>query len=835
MKKLKLNFARVCWLKISLFQIPFAVSIAFAAELSPEENAFFENKVRPLLAEHCYDCHSQKAKKIKGGLLLDTREGWQAGGDSGDVIDPGNPGKSLLMETVNYADPDLQMPPKYRLKENEIGILEKWVAMGAPDPRDGALPETITSAEDPEKGKDHWAFQPVKRPAIPPVKNTSWPKKDIDRFILVGIEKAKISPAPDAARFTLIRRATFDLIGLPPTVEEVTAFVKDLATDDAAFEKVVDRLLASPQFGERWGRHWLDVARYADSVGRTRNIPFPYAWRYRNYVFDSFNRDKPYHIFIGEQVAGDLMPSKNQKHQDEMRTATGFLALGSMDLNERDDEQFLLDRVDDQVDTLGRSVMALTAGCARCHDHKFDPVSQKDYYALAGIFASTQTLSGQANKGGGGNYTNTNLLAALGEVNAAGDSEKKKTKQGGTSGNNPKLVQAKKRQVQVQRQLKVPDLNAKKRKALQGQLAQVKKQITNLEKNGNTNSKVKKKGKEEGGAIDPNAALAMSARDGKIADLALRVRGEPDIKGDKVPRGFPEILCSNSTTPDIDGESSGRLEMARWLTNPAHPLTSRVMVNRIWAHLFGRGIVPTLDNFGVAGEAPSHPELLDYLAVRFVENDWSIKKMIREVMLSRSYRMSSDHIPANAEADESNQLFWRMNLRRMEAEAIRDSLLAAGGRLKLERPEGSPFGKNGLAGIGKNGITGGGDQAFSQPIRSVYLPVLRSRLPGMFTVFDFAEPSMVNGQRDVTTVAPQALFLLNNSFAVESAKLAAQRIQKIELPDKAARIRYAYAYTLSRNPAPEELSRAMEFLKTNDEWPAFVQALYSTAEFRYIR
>lgn len=826
MKKLNSNFAPLALLLATVL-IPFSLS---AADLPANEEAFFENKVRPLLAEHCYDCHSEKAKKIKGGLLLDSSKGWRAGGDSGDAIEPGKPGKSLLMETVKYADPDLQMPPKYKLKAQEIDVLEKWIAMGAPDPRTGASPKAVTSAGDPDKGKDHWAFQPVKKQPIPQVKNAAWSKNDLDRFILAGIENANISPAPDATRFTLIRRATFDLIGLPPTVAEVTAFAKDSAENDVAFAKVVDRLLASPQYGERWGRHWLDIARYADSVGRTRNVPFPYAWRYRNYVFDSFNKDKPYRVFIGEQVAGDLMKARDQAHQDELRIATGYLALGSMDLNERDKEQFMLDRVDDQVDTLGRSVLALTAGCARCHDHKFDPVSQKDYYALAGIFASTDTLSGQTNKGGGGNYTNANLLASLGKS----ETPKPAGKQVAAKANNPQVVQARKRQNQLQTQLKAPGLTAKKRKALLSQAAQLKKRIAVLEKGGGT-AKPKTKKKSGGGAIDPNASLAMSARDGRVEDLALRVRGEPDIKGKVVPRGFPAILCADSTQPTLSSDASGRLEMARWLTDPAHPLTARVMVNRIWAHLFGRGIVPTLDNFGVAGEVPTHPGLLDHLAIRFVENGWSVKKTIREIMLSRSYRMSSDHIPANSEVDESNRLFWQMNLRRMEAEAIRDSLLAAGGRLELKRPEGSPFG-NGRLASSKNGITGnGGDQAFSQPIRSVYLPVLRSRLPGMFTVFDFAEPSMVNGQRDVTTVAPQALFLLNNKFAVESAELAAKRILAIKLPDEAAQIRYAYAFTLSRKPEPDELSRAAEFLNSDDDWPAFVQALYSTAEFRYIR
>ncbi len=816
-----------------------------ASEPTSDQLLYFEQKVRPLLVKHCYECHSADAEKIKGGLLLDTKEGWLAGGDSGDVIELGKPDTSLLIETICYADPDLQMPPKYKLSDAEIAVLENWVTLGAPDPRTGTA-VAKTSGLDWEKAKNHWAFQPVRKFAEPRVKDAGWVRDNLDRFILSKIESAGLKPAPDADRFALIRRVTLDLTGLPPTVDEVGDFVRDPKSDDEALAKVVDRLLASPAFGERWGRHWLDVARYADSVGKTRNVPFAYAWRYRNYVIDAFNADKPYNAFLAEQVAGDLMPAKTEREREENLVATGLLALGSMDLNENDAEQFQLDRIDDQMDTLGRATMGLTLGCARCHDHKFDPIAQTDYYAMAGIFGSTRTLSGLSNKGGGNrNYFNTSLLANLGSpaAKAAPVTDPSKEKAKVAAEQAQKLAQVKARLQTLQNEAKKKSTGAQKRKELQREIDAARKQLATLTRLASTSQAAAKSRKKPVPAaeekVDPNARLAMAAGEGKIADLALRVRGEPDIKGDLVPRGFPQILSQHGAV-SLPADASGRLELAHWLTSPEHPLTARVMVNRIWAHLLGRGLVDTVDNFGASGSAPTHPELLDYLSTRFVESGWSIKSMIRAIVLSRTYRLSGEDIAANGKSDQDNQLYWRANLRRLEAEAIRDSLLAAGGILQTARPQGAPFDSSVGADLSKtNSKRGGGvTDPIAQPIRSVYLPVFRSKLPGMFTVFDFAEPDQVNGQRDVTTVAPQALFLLNNPFVVDVSKRAADRVLEEELPDESSRVRYAYAYTLSRYPTESELNRALEFLggegdrETN--WSAFVQALYSSAEFRYL-
>ncbi len=760
-----------------------------------------------------------------------------AGGDSGEVLEPGKPADSRLIESVQYTNKNLQMPPKYRLADAEIAVLESWVKMGAPDPRSGAK---IAKAPgiDWEKGRNHWSFQKVGNPTPPKVADSSWARDDLDRFILSKIESAGLKPAPDADRFALIRRVTLDLTGLPPSMTEVDAFVTDPDSDDEAMANVVDRLLATTAFGERWGRHWLDVARYADSVGKTRNVPFPYAWRYRNYVIDAFNSDKPYDQFLAEQIAGDLMEAKDIKTREQNLVATGFLAMGSMDLNERDAEQFQLDRIDDQMDTVGRATMGLTLGCARCHDHKFDPIAQTDYYAMAGIFSSTTTLSGQTSRQGAKKeYHHPDLLARIDLPPPSKNTANK-------SSNAAKISRLQDRLKEIQVSVKKADAPKAARVQARKEVASIRDQIAKLEESadaGQTN--ISKKSKSKDGTndeVDPNAPLAMAVSDGNIADLALRVRGEPDIKGEVIPRAFPAIMKQVSA-PVPSSKASGRLELSQWLTSRDHPLTARVMVNRIWGHLLGRGLVESVDNFGASGSSPTHPELLDHLATRFMQDGWSMKSMVRSIVLSRTYRLSGQHLAANAAADESNQLYWRANLRRLEVESIRDSLLAAGGTLKSDRPIGAPFDPSAMDELAK------GDKkkrkpakadTLGQPIRSIYLPVFRSKLPGMFTAFDFAEPDQVNGQRDVTTVAPQALFMLNNQFVVDVSTRVADRILSQKLPDDTARVRFAYAYALCRYPTESELAASLSFLGKNSDrrsnWAAFAQALYSAAEFRYI-
>ena len=809
---------------------------SFGEEPNKEQLAFFEAKIRPLFIKHCFECHSTEAGKSNGGLLLDSKEGWSAGGDSGEVIEVGKPGESLLLESVKYSNPKLRMPPKYQLSEREVNDLEKWIEIGAPDPRASQVARKSYSI-DWEKGKKHWAFQPIKKSEVPQVQNTQWVRDELDRFILAKIEAAGITPVEDVDRFALIRRVSLDLTGLPPTVDEVGEFVKDPAELDEALTKVVDRLLKSPAFGERWGRHWLDVARYADSVGKTRNIPFAFAWRYRNYVIDSFNADKPFNQFVAEQIAGDLLGAQGPKDRAENYIATGFLALGSMDLNERDQEQFTLDRIDDQIDTLGRAFLGMTLGCARCHDHKFDPISQADYYALAGVFASSETLSGQQGRSNGTKtYVSQDRLAKIdpSSLSAAAKPNKESLN---------RAKQISELQVTIKQMIsegKKGNLTTTQLKSHRQKIAVLRAKLNELKASQGDmpgSSKKAKSSTEED--LDPTALLAMAVTEGRAKDIPLRVRGEPDIKGDVIPRALPTIVRTAKYSKIGDDQSSGRLELARWLSSAENPLTARVIVNRVWLHLLGRGLVESVDNFGASGSAPTHPELLDFLSSRFMDENWSIKTLVRSIVLSRTYRLSSVPVEKNAEVDEGNQLYWRANLRRLEVEAIRDSLLAAGDMLILKRPSGAPFDASFQGDISRvNRNKKGVNDPVMEPIRSVYLPIFRSKLPGMYTAFDFAEPDQVNGLRDVTTVAPQALFMLNNPFVLEAAERAAKRILEQDLQNDEVRIRYAYAYTLSRYPTKAESERALAFLGEGSDresrWIALAQSLYASAEFRYV-
>jgi hypothetical protein len=634
-----------------------------------------------------------------------------------------------------------------------------------------------------------WSFAPVKKPAIPAVKNTAWLKDGVDVFILAKLEAAGVAPNPDADRATLLRRATYDLTGLPPTPEELAAFVHDQTPDDAAYAKVLDRLLASPRFGERWGRHWLDVVHYADSVGRTWNAPFLYAWRYRDWVIDSFNEDKAFTDFATEQIAGDLLPAKGVAEKRSHLTGTGFLSLAALPLPEYGSEQFALDRVDDQIDVTTRAFLGLTVACARCHNHKTDPIRQRDYYALAGIFYSTETLSG----GQRGTYVDTELLHRLPVDNTPTAAQRAAPKPGFAIAPDPLMMAGPKSQI-------------------------------------------------SGGAMDAKGFyqtdynLAMGVAEGSLRDCAIRIKGEPNQTGETPKRGDVQ-LPGLPKLPAIGEKESGRLELAQWITSPANPLTARVAVNRIWLHLFGRGLVPSVDDFGITGEKPTHAELLDHLAVRFVESGWSAKKLLRAIMLSHTYRESSASDPARMKADGANSLYWRMNPKRLELEAIRDSMLQVSGQLRFERPEGIQ-----VAGNGGKGKVAPTRALLSETdgCRTVYLPVLRDLQPEIYKIFDFPEPTQIRGQREVTTVPAQALFFLNSRFALDTARGAAQRLlDDTALRTDDARLTRAYVALLGREPAPDELKDARAFLAaTNDappaRWSALLQALMAGTEFRYV-
>jgi len=793
---------------------------ADAGEFQPAAIEFFEKRIRPILVENCHNCHSADTNS-RGGLRVDDRNGLLNGGDHGAAIVPGKPDESLLLKAVSYTDAKLQMPPKKQLSAEQLADLRKWIIDGAAWPGlDEVEADTTATPEDYARLRDkHWAWQPLAKSAVPAVRDAAWPRDDLDRFILADLEAATLAPVVDADRTTLIRRLTFDLTGLPPTPEEIDRFTADDRPDAAA--RLVDRLLASPSFGERWGRHWLDVARYAESTGPSRNIPYPHAWRYRDYVIDAVNADKPYDAFIQEQIAGDLLPSATPAERDEKSIATGFLALGVKDVNQRFKVRFTMDNIDEQIDTVTRSVLALTASCARCHDHKYDPIPATDYYALAGIFHSTDQCAGVRNKMGGGglDYYDTKMLLTLSGPTSAEEVERMK---GVAATREKKIAELKPRLAQARAELKLLTDSQDKKPA--GKKPNEKKaEGKKADAGGAPDERLKaarqkaNKLQSELAALEDPAAgksIALGVREGtQIGDTQLRIRGEAERLGPSVPRGFLTAV-SFPNQPKIDPRSSGRLELAQWLTSPANPLTPRVMVNRVWRHLFGRGIVSSVDNFGVNGDVPSHPELLDHLAERFVHDGWSVKRLIRSIVLSRTYQLSAATTPAHLLADPANRMLWRHSPRRLEAEEIRDATLAASGSLDMERPHAS-FAKDfQVVEMANNGGLAKDIAAAAQASRhrSVYLPLLRDATPTSLEVFDFAQQGMVTGSRDVTTVASQALYSLNDPFVRRQAAAMAQRLLAEANRDDAARIVAAYRSALGRKPNAAEAGRALAFV-----------------------
>ncbi|NBV24418.1 MAG: DUF1553 domain-containing protein [Proteobacteria bacterium] len=815
-------------------------------KITPDQLAFFEKKIRPVLVAKCYKCHSAESEKVKGGLLLDTREGTRMGGATGHAVEPGDLKGSLLITALHGEKKDSLMPPKEKLPPEVIADFEKWVLMGAPDPRDGKT--KAAKKPDLAEAKNFWSFQPVKPVAVPQPKDASWSTLAVDRFVRQKQEEKQLTPVGEADPATFLRRLHFDLVGLPPSPEQVQEFVKECGPagriPSAAVEKVVEKLLASAQFGERWGRHWLDVARYGESCGKERNYAFPEAWRYRDYVIASVNADKPYDQFIREQVAGDLLPAKDAGQRNEQLIATGFLAMGPKGLNEKNREAFLMEQVDEQIDVTTRAVLGLTVSCARCHDHKFDPIPTRDYYAVAGIFKSTETHFGI---GGGGNngknrqpsthiplvksYTPPPPLAksAEGVQVASASSEKKLTPEMAAklkklADKNPRLTERFKQMSEAEK------VEAYERIEGGGKLARTAKKAGKYPETPDAPKPVG----------DPSGEWAMGVLDGKAADCPIYVRGELDEKGPIIPRGFVTVLGATGPAKITPGQS-GRLELARWLTSPENPLTARVMANRVWQHLFGEGIVSTPDNFGATGERPSNPELLDYLANRLVSNGWSLKQLVREIVLSRTYRLSSASDAKDFATDPDNDFLWRANQRRLDAEAIRDGILAASGRLDLTPARGSAVSEMGDAPLGKGGKTS--QLTADSRHRSVYLPIVRELLPEALDLFDFAEPSLVVAAREVTTVPSQALYMLNSPFVYNNAAAMAKRFQGTSA-DLTERIQTAYLTALSRSPTAAESARAEAYLKAHaaerggspeSALTTFCQALFASAEFRYVK
>ncbi|MGI9244196.1 MAG: PSD1 and planctomycete cytochrome C domain-containing protein, partial [Verrucomicrobiales bacterium] len=783
---------------------------------------FFESKIRPVLADYCYQCHSSE-EKVKGGLTLNTRAGLLHGGDSGEAIVPGDAEASLLFTAIEWSDRDLEMPPKQKLPADKIADFREWIEMGAPDPR---VSEKIVigSEIDVEKGKNFWSFHKPEKQAAPEVGDPSWPTSEIDQFVLEKLEAADLSPAPDARADQLLRRLYFDLIGLPPTPDQIAAYGRAWRKDPvAAYRSTVDELLASKQYGERWGRHWLDVARYAESSGKEVNLPFPHAWRYRDYVIDSFNADKPYDRFILEQVAGDLLKIKSDEEWQQNLIATGFLAVGTKGLNERDPRQFTLDLADEQIDTTTQAILGLTASCARCHDHKTDPIPMTDYYALSGIFQSTKTYFGTI--GVIINRRGTKLLEL-----PVPDKKPLATL------SQADLEQIRSRIASIEQELL--DARQQGRRNMAGGQATNQQMLIRL-RSGLAQLRARLNGFDEDGAAK---TLAMGVQDHDVpVEPTVLLRGEIDMPAQKVSRGFLQVLEHAETPPVIPAKSSGRLEFAQSLASAENPLTARVMVNRVWGHLFGRGIVPSENNFGSTGQAPTHPELLDHLALEFIDSGWSIKSLIRSIVTSRSYQMGTQFDPGAFEKDPDNRLLWRMTPRRLDAEALRDAMLSASGDLDRRRPLGSVVTDGGRLTAGR----------FNSPddYRSVYLPIVRGAMPESLALFDAADPSRVIGGRDETNVPGQALYLMNNPFVIAQAEELAGRLGR-EAKTPAEQIARAFLICYGRMVGSAEKEASLAFLnrfemaaggssgerkaKRHLALTSFCQSLFASAEFRYL-
>lgn len=782
----------------------------FASTPSDDQLHFFESRIRPLLIDHCYDCHSQQAGEIGGGLLLDSRAGIIKGGDSDALMIPGDPDNSLLMRAVNYKDPDLQMPPDGKLTDEQIADLATWIRIKAPDPR---TEDTVAAVKakteiDLAEARDFWSLRPLSTPEPPATNDSSWPLSPIDHFIAAKFESANLSPAPDADKRTWIRRATFDLIGLPPTPEEIEAFLADQTSE--SYTKVVDRLLGSTQYGERWGRHWLDVVRYSDTAGDNSDFPIPQAYLYRNWVIDAFNRDLPYDQFVREQLAGDLLESSTAEEKRSRIIATGYIA-NSRRFGSRvsDYPQHLT--IEDTIDNLGRTFLATTINCARCHDHKFDPVTAEDYYALYGIFHSTRyPWPGIELEQRQRDFV---TLAPPDEVNR---------------------VKAERDSRQKELDSVVKELKKERDAAKDSSRKELDKKLEAAER----------AAREHAAMPLPYETIYGVAEAETIEDVPLQRKGDPTKPGNMVPRRFLKVLKGEP----FEGreETSGRLELANWIVNRDNPLTARVMVNRIWQYHFGKAIVTTASDFGRHGQPPTHPELLDWLARRFMDSGWSIKAMHRTIMLSRTYRMSSLQSPASWEIDPSNQLLTAYPRHRLDAEAIRDTLLWLGGNLDPSPGGAHPFPPQ-------------TDWKFTQhnPFkaiyesnhRSIYLMTQRIQRHPYLAIFDGADPSASTPARLVSTTPLQALYLLNDKFVHEQAEGLAKRLIA-ESNDDSARLERAWSLMFGRPPESDESKAAMDFLLAaqnefqlsglqsnaiqEQSWHALLRSLVRLNEFVYV-
>jgi len=823
---------------------------------------FFEKKIRPVLVANCYECHSVESSgkgKLKGGLALDTRNGLLKGGESGASIIPGKPTESMLIKALKYSG--LEMPPTQKLPPMVIADFEKWIKDGAFDPREG---EVLTRKQglSIEEGKKFWSFIPPKKFELPKVRQNDWPSDPIDFFILSKMENQKLTPSPMAKGGTLVRRLYYDLTGLPPTEIETANFLKAFSDNpEKAKADLIDSLLSSHHFGEKWGRHWLDVARYADSNGKDRNIYNYHAWRYRDYVIDSFNRDVSFDQFVREQIAGDLLPSHSREESDRNLIATGFLALGSKSFEESKPEVFCMDVIDEQIELVSRSVLGLSVGCARCHNHKFDPIPTADYYSMAGIFRSTQLLYGYSPKGIKATAFAHTELQAIGpdaeKLGPAGLAYFAKLQELTLAQNISRSDR-----YRVVRRLSAARIDIKKPDA---DKAKLEADITKMELEiKEWDAKVKAHETALQTAMDnppsmPGWAMAVRERE-KAEDCKIHVRGETTNLGEIVPRGTLQAV-SFMGSPTMPKQQSGRRELADWLTNRNNPLTARVYVNRVWQHLFGRGLVSTPDDYGVNGSRPSHPELLDHLAIRFMDQGWSTKKLIRALVLSSTYLQGGpDESQGNGKSTDPDNIYLSyMRPRRLQAEFLRDAIMQVAGSLdRAPMPPEKAF-------LTKYNPYREDEYRTFQPLftpeqiesphRSIYLPVVRGVLPEIFGLFDFASPDRSISQREESIVPAQSLYFMNNKWVISQAGLLSSQLSRDDKLDDAGRIKTIYRRAFSREPTSQEIKRALNYLnkpellqtdsKTGkqpdvmqlrlERLTSFCQIVFASAEFQYIK
>ncbi|MBN9517226.1 PSD1 domain-containing protein [bacterium] len=800
---------------------------------------FYEKEVRPILTAHCLKCHGADEEKIKGGFSLATREAVLAGGDSGPGVDLKNHAASLFLKAVEYKDAELRMPPKGKLPDKDLAVLRKWVGAGVPFPADkltakGGMKHKEKGGLVTEEAKRYWAFQPVKRPAPPAVKNGAWVKTPIDAFVLAKLDEKNLTPVRPADRAALVRRAYYDLWGLPPTPEQVDAFVNDTAAD--AWPKLIDALLASPHYGEKWGRHWLDVVRYAETNGYERDGPKPFAWRYRDYVIRSFNADKPFDVFVKEQLAGDEMPGYNP----DAVIATGFYRLGLWDDEPADPAQALYDGFDDLVTVTGQGFLGITMNCARCHDHKVDPFPHADYYRFLAFFRDIRPFSDTRGVSSSTNMTDITPPERRKVYEAELAVRQTKIEELGRKLRAVEDAAIKKMPAEDQRAsegpdrpqvvAKVPSFLDEKAKA---DYAALRKDRAALEK------RPRPAGQE--------FALSVNKCDPNPPKVFVLPRGNPHAKGTEVVPGFPQVLGVPDPAVTRTATTSGRRTvLANWVASKDNPLTARVLVNRVWQGHFGRGIVPSSNDFGKLGEAPTHPELLDWLAAEFIEGGWTMKRLHRLIMTSNVYQLSAAGDDANLRADPANHRYWRFAMRRLTAEEVRDSVLAVSGTLndKMHGPSVYPkIPREVLAGQSVPGQGWPVSPAEEANRRTVYVGVKRSLQVPILATHDQADTDNSCPVRYTTTVPTQALGLLNGEFSNEMAAAFAARLLREAPGDVPAQVTRAVRLTTGRSPLPAEVAKDAAFVAEQrarhnlDERTALTRyclLLLNTNEFVYL-